>query len=338
MKKCGIVWNQFPCIYFSIIATAFSITDEVINGQINKKEVVKVDLFAQIKLHYGNDFHKLNMVRDWIGQVYEVTNGNTQYIAKVFRKEYTSQALQSVEVMTYLKDKNFPVPGIITTLNGTRYFVYNNQIVVLYEYINGECVDIDRNLFNLGKQSGLMRKSMESYVGEVANHGYDYFINRYLDIMEKKAYHGIHKFSELGNYLWENIKNLPHGFIHGDLHNGNMFQTKNEIVFFDFDACAIASPVYDIATTCDATDYFDLSAENFENGYIQTQRNVTEFLKGYEMYFNLSKEEESAIYDFIAIRHFDIQATIIESRGLACVDEQFLDEQYLWLDKWINAY
>ncbi len=295
-----------------------------------------MDLLEQIRLHYGNGFNQLNMIRDWIGQVYEVTNGNKRYIAKIFRKEYTRQALQAIEVMTYLKDNNFPVPYIALTLSGNRYFVYNSQIVVLYEYIEGECPEKESSLIHIGKQCGWMRKSMEPYAGEIAVHGYDFFLNRYLDIMKKKEYHGINKFWELGNYLWAHIKDLPQGFIHGDLHTGNMIQKRNEIVFFDFDACAIASPVYDIATFCDASDYFDLSADNFKNGYIQTQKNLREFLKGYEEYFKLYKEEEKAVYDFIALRHFDIQATIIECQGLACVDENFLNEQYLWLEKWIE--
>lgn len=59
-------------------------------------------------------------------------------------------------------------------------------------------------------------------------------------------------------------------------------------------------------------------------------------MKGYEEYFKLYKEEEKAVFDFIALRHFDIQATIIECQGLDCVDENFLNEQYLWLEKWIE--
>jgi Ser/Thr protein kinase RdoA (MazF antagonist) len=295
-----------------------------------------MDFLKQINVNYGTDNKNLNMIRDWIGQVYEVTNNNKKYIIKKFRKEHTKQALQSVEVMTYLKDNNFPVPSIIPTLNGNKHFVYNNQVVVLYEYIVGEDVDKESKLFTVGKQSGWMRKLMESYTGDVTNHDYNFFINRYLDIMKMKEYGGIDKFVEIGNYLWENVKKLPHGFIHGDLHVGNMFQQKNEIVFFDFDACAIASPIYDIATTCDATDYFDLSADNYDNGLKQTQINVTELMKGYENYYKLSEEEEKAIYDFIAIRHFDIQSTIIESQGLACVNEQIFDDQYLWLEKWLE--
>ena len=295
-----------------------------------------MDILAQIKSHYGNDYKELHMIRDWIGQVYEVTSDKKRYIIKIFRKEHKSQALQTIEVMTYLKDNNFPVPRIITTLDGNKYIEYNSRIVVMYEYIVGECVDNTDDLGIIGKQSGWMRNLMKSYAGNIVSHGYHYFINRYLDLMKRKEYQGVNKFTEVGNYLWENVKNLPFGFIHGDLHTGNMFQNQKEIVLFDFDACAIASPVYDIATSCDATDYFDLSADNFKNGFDQTQKNVSEFLKGYNKYFSISEEEETAILYFIAIRHFDIQATILESQGLSCVDEQFLDDQYVWLDKWLE--
>lgn len=292
-------------------------------------------LLDQMKYHYGINFDKLDLIRDWIGQVYEVSNGSNRYITKVFRKEYTKEALQSVEVMAYLRKNEFPVPDIIKTIDGNRYFIYNDQMVVLYEYIVGEEVDKASKLIKVGQQSGWMRRLMDTYTEEISYHDYDFFIQRYLNIMKINEYQGIDKFSELGNYLWEQVKNLPSGFIHGDLHTGNMLQNQ-EIIFFDFDACSISSPVYDIATFCDTTNYFDLSEDNFDYGFVQTHKNVIEFLKGYENFFHLSKEEEKAIYYFIAIRHFDIQATIIESRGLACVNERFLDEQYAWLEKWLD--
>ena len=80
--------------------------------------------------------------------------------------------------------------------NFNKYFVNNNQIVVLYEYIDGDPVNKVSNLFTLGEQFGYMRKLMESYVGNIINHGYDFFIKRYLDIMKTKEYQGINKFTE----------------------------------------------------------------------------------------------------------------------------------------------
>jgi Ser/Thr protein kinase RdoA (MazF antagonist) len=293
-----------------------------------------MNLLSQVRLAYGNNFGELNLVRDWIGQVYELTDKNKRYILKVFRKEQTNAAIQSVGVMQYLYNNNFSVPNIIETKEGNGYFTYKNQIVVLYECIVGKEMDKGTNLFYVGEQTGLMRKIMESYRGKVIHHDYNFFVKRYLDIMEMKEYLNAYKFIMLGNELWDRVKDLPYGFVHGDLHVGNMFVRQEKIIFYDFDACSLTSPVYDIATFCDATDYFDLSLNNFENGMLQTQKNVLEFLKGYEKYYELGKDEEKAIFDFIAIRHFDIQATIIESQGVNCVDEFFLDEQYLWLNKW----
>ena len=181
-----------------------------------------------------------------------------------------------------------------------------------------------------------MRIIMESYPHEIACHGYEFYFQRYLTIMEKKRYAGREKFEELAKVLWEHIKNLPQGFLHGDLHTGNMFQTEDGIVTYDFDACALASPVYDIATLCDATDYFNSNETVMRQGWKKTQQNVAEVLKGYEAELKLTKEEKQSIGDMIAIRHFDIQATIIESQGIHCVDDAFLNHQYQWLEQWIK--
>lgn len=147
-----------------------------------------MNLLEYIKLYYGNGYDNLTLLRDWIGQVYEITKGEKRYIAKVFRKEYTKQALQPVAVMQYLRKNSFPVPDIIKTLAGNSSIEYNNQTVVLYEFIDGQDMEKASNLITIGRQTGWMRKLMESYSGEVATHGYDFFINRYLDIMKKKGY------------------------------------------------------------------------------------------------------------------------------------------------------
>jgi hypothetical protein len=39
----------------------------------------------------------------------------------------------------------------------------------------------------------------------------------------------------------------------------------------------------------------------------------------------------------VAIRHFQLQATILEIYGINCVDEGFIDGQLYWLNKWQEA-
>lgn len=58
------------------------------------------------------------------------------------------------------------------------------------------------------------------------------------------------------------------------------------------------------------------------------------FLPEYMKYNSLSKAEMAAFYDFIALYHYALQATIIEIFGLDCVDNGFLDRQLDWLYKW----
>ena len=40
---------------------------------------------------------------------------------------------------------------------------------------------------------------------------------------------------------------------------------------------------------------------------------------------------------WVAIRHFQLQATILEIYGVDCIDEGFIDGQLYWLNKWQEA-
>lgn len=293
-------------------------------------------LLEQLSKHYGMEFMDIQLLRDWIGQVYIVNTADSRYILKIFRKEYQEAAIQSAAAMIFLKKNSFTVPAIMLTENGDYYFLTkkDNQVAILYEYIEGKEPDCKSNLEAIGRLTGLMRKTMEQYTGEIQHKNKDYFINRYISILAKKKFEGIDQFEEHGNRLWNRVRDNFLGFCHGDMHTGNMIMRNQEIVYFDFDACGIAHPLYDIATLCDETDYFDLSDENFKSGITKTTNNLDIFLKGYKEYYILSEAEKRAIYNFIAIRHYDIQATIIESQGLNCVDNDFLADQYRWLMKW----
>jgi hypothetical protein len=137
---------------------------------------------------------------------------------------------------------------------------------------------------------------------------------------------------QLGKVLWQNMANLPEGFCHGDLHTGNMIlNERNEYVLFDFDVCALAYPLIDVATPCDASNFnvFD------EAAYDRTARVFDRFYRGYSQARVLTEAEISALYDFIAIRHYEIIATIVETRG-ETLDTAFMDEQYGWLMDWKN--
>jgi Ser/Thr protein kinase RdoA (MazF antagonist) len=293
-------------------------------------------LLEQLSLRYGYRFEDIQLLRDWIGHVYNVKIGGQRYILKIFRKQYSKAALQSALVMNYLKLNDFPVPAIVPTVNGDSYFLTDedNQVAILYEYIDGIEPKGKQYLNIIGELSGHMRKIMEQFNGELYHMNEDFYIKRYVSILTQKKFEGTDMFEKHGYNLWNRVKENSLGFCHGDLHKGNMILINNTITFFDFDVCGIAHPLYDIATICDETDYFDLSDRNFANGISKTKENVEIFLQGYNKFYCLNDTEFRAVFDYIAIRHYDIQATIMECKGLGCVDNDFLTDQYRWLMKW----
>lgn len=293
----------------------------------------------QLSKQYGYKFEDIQLLRDWIGQVYIVKCARERYILKIFRKQHSDAARQSVSVMNYLNDNDFPVPVIMKTLSGESLFYTeeDSRVAILYEYIEGIEPDRDLNLKAIGELSGHMRKIMEHYPGELFHKDEKFYIELYISILAEKKHECTEQFYEHGIKLWNRVRDIAPGFCHGDLHTGNMIMRNNTIFLIDFDACGIAHPIYDIATLCDGTDYFSLSDRNFENGITKTKENAEEFLRGYNKYYNLNENEIRAMYDYIALRHYDIQATIIDCRGLNCVDNDFLDNQYKWLIKWEAA-
>ena len=54
-----------------------------------------------------------------------------------------------------------------------------------------------------------------------------------------------------------------------------------------------------------------------------------EFLSGYVGYHKLSHEEILSFPYWVAIRHFQLQATIFEIYGVDCIDEGFIDREDL---------
>ena len=296
-------------------------------------------LFAALNAAHDIAFTGIELVRDWVGTVYKVLAGDGQnYILKLFRAENVDSARISCEVMEYLRAKDIEVPGIFRTREGKMYFEFEGCLAVLYEFIDGEDVESEGQLSELGYLAGRMCAVMADYPGRLPVHGREFFLDRYIEIMHRLGYTDVGRFEAIADRIWSVVERLPLGFCHGDLHCGNMFLRDGRVVMYDFDACALRSAAYDAATMCDATDYFSLKMENFTDGIDKTRENLREYLSGFRRAFDMSDEAEAAVPAFIAVRHFDIQATIITALGDDCVKPGFFDRQLQWLECWLNQF
>lgn len=267
---------------------------------------------------------------------YIVNCDNEKCFLKIIDNAFLDTAIQSIDIQQYLIKNDFPVPKIINTKDNSPYFINENQLFVLYEYIDGVEPNLDDNAEKIGELVGKLHKLMSSYSGKLTTHHKEFFVGRYIDILRKKHYSDkkLNEYIEIGNFLWDSVKDLPYGFCHGDLHRGNLLQTLNDTIYIlDFDTACFAPQLFDIAVMCDTTDYFNFDKNEFHH----TTEIFNRYMKSYSKYNKLNFHIKQ-FYDFIALRHFQLQATIVEIYGLDCIDEQFIDKQLGWIKQWRNMY
>lgn len=267
---------------------------------------------------------------------YIVNSSNEKYFLKIIDNAFLNTAIQSIDIQRYLIKNDFPVPKIINTNDNTPYFIYENQLFVLYEYIDGVEPNLDENAEEIGELVGKLHKLMSSYSSELTTHNKEFFVDRYIDILRTKHYpdEKLNEYIEIGNSLWDSVEDLPYEFCHGDLHRGNLLKTKdNKIYMLDFDTSCFAPQLFDIAVMCDTTDYFNFDKNEFQHTTDIFNRFMSEYSKYDEIDFTTNQ-----FYDFISLRHFQLQATIVEIYGLDCIDEEFIDKQLEWIKQWRKQY
>lgn len=280
---------------------------------------------AEVRLH-----------RDWIGYVYTVKTQAAAYVLKLYRPFHTRFALNTVGILQYLEAREYPAARIVPAITGEAYVMVRTSagdaVAMLYDLIAGEDPDVETDLVPIAAQTGILHRVMADYTGEILQHGKAHYIDRYLQILERIEFPQ-DKLADVITYgaaLWERFEQSPRGFCHGDLHCGNMRRDNQKRYWlFDFDAACVAHPAADIATLCDRTDYFHLQ----EDAFAETQRALDLFMPAYERERGsaLVEADVRAVYAFIAIRHYDIQATITDCQGYTL---QNLENQHRWLMDW----
>ncbi|MBO4706550.1 MAG: phosphotransferase [Spirochaetaceae bacterium] len=297
-------------------------------------------LIQLLQTQYGLENVTLEFLREGGNKTY-IVNGEKKYLLKVIGSAFFETAKQSVLVTRYLEGNGFPVPKTILTKSGeaivaaTCAAVGEPCLLLLQEFIEGEEPNLEEpeTAEKVGELVGKLHSQMENCPVQPVLRDKQFFIGRYIDFLRQKSYPQIAAYEELGEHLWKKVEKLPYGVCHGDLHRGNLLQTKdNRIYFLDFDTICLAPVMFDVMVMCDMTNYFNLQQED-----IETTRAVYEkFLTGYTKFRALSPEEKLSFSDWVAIRHFQLQATILEVHGIDCIDGQFIDWQLYWLNKWME--
>lgn len=291
--------------------------------------------------YYAIEIKSIKFLRTGGCTSYIVFGKEKKYLLKIINNAFMDTIQQSVDIMRYLELHEFPVPKIINTADGQSILHVLNRdskyLFIMYEFIDGKEPKIDEKAKDIGELIGRFHAIMQNYTGNLTVREKPFFIDRYINIIKAKGYpkSKTERYIELGNELWEKVKDLPYGYCHGDLHRGNLLITlENKLYILDFDTSCYAPRMFDIMVMWDTTSYFDFDPKDIDS----TTLIFNQFLDGYSKYISLLDSEVKSFYDFIAIRHYQLQATIVEIYGLNCIDVEFIDKQLHWLQNWCNQY
>lgn len=286
---------------------------------------------------YQLDIKHIKLYRDMIGRVYFLQSQDKRYVFKIYRNFKKDDALQTIDILNYLKENSYPVVSVVNTVqNKSNIFVDCSDgscVGVLYDYIDGIMPNGKQDTKIIGKQIGKLHQLMVSYPHKLINRTKIDYIDDYICIMKEKDFNfgKIIDLQKYGDELWGRINKLPKSFCHGDLHTGNMIKNQSgEYVIFDFDDASGDYPSMDVAYMSDNTNFNQFH----ESMYDKTMHLYEDFYSGYSKIRELSDREYNSIFDFIAVRHFQIISRIVRCQGLQSLDEKDCYEQYDWLMKW----
>lgn len=285
--------------------------------------------------HYSICFDRIEFIRDSGCFAYAVYASGCKYFLRITKPMFYDTASKSLDIHLFLQKQGFAVPKIIFTREGLPCVNAADRngkcFYVLYEYIEAEEVDPEKDAEIIGAFIGKLHRVMKDYPGKLVKNDKHYYIDRYINIMHAKQYDKVDNFIAYGETIWNRVKDLPRGYCHGDMYRGNLLKTSDgQLYILDFDTSCEGFPMYDPALICDITDFFELE----DDGCIKSKNAYERFLPEYLKYSSLTDNEKKAFYDLIALYHFALQATIIELFGINCVDNAFLDKQLVWLYKW----
>mgnify|MGYP000565407202 FL=1 len=107
---------------------------------------------------YNSHLDKISLYRDMIGSVYFLWEKDKRYVYKLYRTIVTEAAIQSTQVISYLKKNNFPVVTIVPTKNDELYsnieMPEGNRIGVLFEYVDGKEPTTEEDIYLIGELTG----------------------------------------------------------------------------------------------------------------------------------------------------------------------------------------
>ena len=289
------------------------------------------DIVALLNGHYPMRFDRADLMRDMGSTSYIAYASAQKYFVRAIKPALADTAIVGADIQLFLQKRAFLVPPIVLTQEGSTHVNTGEMLFIVYQYIEGSDCDPERDAEAIGALTGRLHREMRAYPSALVKRDEQFYIGRYIDVLKRKHYPRTDEYVAYGAELWEQIKNLPRGYCHGDLYDGNIRKAQDgKLYVHDFDTCCEGIMMYDPTLICNMTAYFDFDTRNYQH----SNRVLARFVPEYRQHSPLSEAETEAFHALIAVQHFATQATIMALFGDDCIDAATMDKQLKWLYRW----
>jgi len=219
--------------------------------KINKSEFERY-----LKNYSFGDIYNFKGIEEGIENTnYFFKTKSKKYILTIYENKITERIKEKnlsffIELINFLRKKNFPCPKIFYNNNNQQLNSYKNKQFAVIDFVEGKIAKkiSFRHCYYLGKTLALLHNKTLKFKKKKKN---DFSLNEWDKLIKKIKLSKKNSFflkKEI-KYIKENWpKKLPSGIIHGDLFPDNVFFKNNNIV-----------GIIDLSNACNDFFCYDIS-------------------------------------------------------------------------------
>ena len=292
---------------------------------LEKTKLTKEKIIDIVTNDYGLlGIIQINYINRGTSNIFQVIVNNKKYILKEFNSERKIEYIEKeINIINFLSTKGISVPRYIQLKNGEYYTKYQDRIIIMQEFIEGEVLEDNsanhEQLIKSAKLLGKLIKTLEEYPDlddeDIINQKFSkrYLLDAIEKIkIEKNKINTDNKYKEIfikdyetkiaiaqelaNNFNFEIINKLTIKNTHGDYCNLQLiYNNKKDITVIDFETAKKMPIIWDIMRSyC----YMDKEAKD---GIINIE-NLKEYIREVNKYVRLNKYDLKYAADIFLIQ------------------------------------
>ncbi|MFA6534171.1 MAG: homoserine kinase [Patescibacteria group bacterium] len=277
----------------------------MIKRSIPKTKLSKGDFIKILSCYNLGEFKSAKyFTHGWVNTTVLLETTKGKFVLRYYENRSARHVLYEVNILNYLKKKNFPVAVPLQNSAGKFIGQYKSKPYIIIEYIDAKSIKNPNNISSreelsevikvVAKLHNITKKYKPNYASYHQKQDIKHCLEEYKKHprkLQKKVREGWFK-NELAKL--ELPAALPKGVCHADLNNTNfLFKNRQVVVLLDFDVSFYTYLIFDVANLIywwawSPKKGFDMDLVNY-------------IVKQYSKHRKLNNLEQNHIYDALKL-------------------------------------